>query len=943
VAGPATINVTVTDATSPTHLSVTKPFSVTIVAGLAITTTSLPGGQVGTAYNQTVAVSGGTAPFHWSATGLPAGLTINIGTGAITGTPTSGGTSNVNFTVTDTESTVQTANKTLSITIQSLTITTASPLPAATAGSPYTIQLTATGGVSPLNWSAPAVPRGLSLSSTGLLSGTPNIPGSFTISVSVSDASTLPQTASKDLFLTISALPLVIATTSPLPSGVINTAYTAAVTATGGTQPYLWTSTALPAGLTLDSLSGAITGTPTVAATSNVTITVTDSGLPTPQQVSKQFSLTVNLSVGGGTITVTNATVGANLQVPITITFIPALPIDAMVTISSGNSNLVTLGSAAVVGGPSIQAILAAGTGSVDTFVKAFGSSGQVTITASVAGYTTGTGTVTLANSGFVVAGPNGIGGAFNTFQGVSSTLTVYAARLDSSGLLVETEQLRGGITVNVPIVSTVTTIGTVSSPTVPFSGSSDNATTQFTAGTTNTGVTNVTVGPVPTVLPLAPFTQPATGASLTVTVGTGGLLPFTGVTIGKNLQTNVSVGRLGGTTSTAVVTVHSHDGTKLQFSTTPTGATSADVNVTIPSGHSTSADFYAHAFSSSGPVAYTISSSAYGGVDSTVSLAPSGFFVSAPGTMTVSPPNANVSVSTAWLDGTGTPVAIQPVASGVSISVAVASNNSAVGNVTVSPLTFNAGDSNAATEFQAVGLGTAQITASAAGYGSGSVSIVVQNAGNLIINNFLTIGQFLQDSGSLLLPVAAPAGGLHVTLTSNSPLILLSTTATGAGSATIGIDLIPLQRTASYYVQSLGSSGTATYTATAPGYNPGTDTVTMAPSGVVIFNPGSPNVSKAGGPKPLTVITAYLDGSNSAVAPGQALAGGSSLVVSLTNTPGTAGTVPATVTIAPGDSSTTAMFTPLVSGSSTTVSVVQPAGWTTPAALTSVGITVVP
>jgi hypothetical protein len=943
VAGPASIVVTVTDSFSPTpHLSANKTFSVSIVGVLAITTTSLPGGQVGTAYNQTVAASGGTAPFHWLATGLPAGLTINIGTGAITGTPTSGGTSSVNVTVTDTESTVQTANKTLSITIQSLTITTASPLPVGTANSPYSIQLTATGGVSPLNWSAPAVPRGLSLSPTGLLSGTPNGAGSFTISVSVSDASSAPQTASKDLFLTISALPLVIATTSPLPNAVINTPYTAPITATGGTGSYLWTSTALPAGLTLDSLSGAITGTPTVAATSSFTVTVTDSGSPTPQQVSRQFSLTVNLSVGGGFITVTNATVGANLQVPITITFTPALPIAAMVTIGSGNSNLVTLGSAAVVGGPSIQAILAAGTGSVNTFVKAFGSSGQVTITASVGGYTTGTGTVTLANSGFVVAGPNGIGGAFNTFQGVSSTLTVYAARLDSSGLLVETEQLRGGITVNVPIASTVTTIGNVSSPTVPFSGSTDNATTQFTAGTTNTGVTNVTVGPVSTVLPVVPFTQPATGASLTVTVGPGGLVPFTGVTIGKNLQTNVSVGRLGGTTSDAVVTVHSQDSTKLQFSTTPTGATSADVNVTIPSGHSTSKDFYAHAFSSSGPVAYTISSPVYGGVDSTVSLAPSGFFVSAPSTMTVSPPNANVSVSTAWLDGAGIPKEIQPVASGVSISVAVASNNSAVGNVTVSPLTFNAGDSNAATQFQAVGLGTAQITASSAGYGSGSVGILVQGAGNIIVADGLTIGQFLQsDISNLILPTAAPAGGLHVTLTSNSPLLKLSTTATGAGSATIGIDLAAGATGATYYVQSLGSSGTVGYTATAPGYGPGTaNSIALVPSGIVILGPSS--VSLAGGPQSLTVFTAQLSASNAPVVP-QALAGGASLTVSLTNSPGVAGSVPVTVTIAPGTDGSFPLFTPLVSGSSTTVSVVQPSLWTLPTSLTSLGIFVQP
>ena len=207
-----------------------------------------------------------------------------------------------------------------------------------------------------------------------------------------------------------------------------------------------------------------------------------------------------------------------------------------------------------------------------------------------------------------------------------------------------------------------------------------------------------------------------------------------------------------------------------------------------------------------------------------------------------------------------------------------------------------------------------------------------------MIVSNGLTIGQFLQDTGTVILPVVAPAGGLHVTLHSNSPLLMLSKTATGAGAATIAIDFVQGQGNAPYFVQSLGSSSTATYTATAPGYGPGTDTVTMVPSGIVILGPGS--VSLAGGPQSLTVFTAQLSASNVPVVP-QALAGGASLTVSLTNSPGVAGSVPASVTVAAGASSTTALFTPLVAGISTTVSVVQPSGWTVPTALTSLGISV--
>ncbi|MGA8730703.1 MAG: Ig domain-containing protein, partial [Terracidiphilus sp.] len=57
---------------------------------LSITTTSLPSGQVGTAYSATLAATGGTSPYAWSLTSgtLPAGLTLNAATGAISGTPT---------------------------------------------------------------------------------------------------------------------------------------------------------------------------------------------------------------------------------------------------------------------------------------------------------------------------------------------------------------------------------------------------------------------------------------------------------------------------------------------------------------------------------------------------------------------------------------------------------------------------------------------------------------------------------------------------------------------------------------------------------------------------------------------------------------------------------------------------------------------------------------
>lgn len=69
--------------------------------GLSVTTTSLPNGTINVAYNFTVAATGGTPPYTWSATGLPTGYSINPSTGAITGTTTTSGTFPVVITVTD--------------------------------------------------------------------------------------------------------------------------------------------------------------------------------------------------------------------------------------------------------------------------------------------------------------------------------------------------------------------------------------------------------------------------------------------------------------------------------------------------------------------------------------------------------------------------------------------------------------------------------------------------------------------------------------------------------------------------------------------------------------------------------------------------------------------------------------------------------------------------
>jgi hypothetical protein len=183
-------------------------------SSLSITTsTPLPAGTVGTLYSQTLSATGGAPPYTWSLVGgsLPNGLNLSIN-GSISGTPTILGT--FMFTLQVTDSVFSSATQSFSLTIaaataSSLAITTTS-LAAASINLLYSQTLAATGGVPPYTWSLSSgtLPTGLSLSSSGAITGTPTIAGASAFTVTVTDSAS--NSAAQMLTITVQSAPILI-------------------------------------------------------------------------------------------------------------------------------------------------------------------------------------------------------------------------------------------------------------------------------------------------------------------------------------------------------------------------------------------------------------------------------------------------------------------------------------------------------------------------------------------------------------------------------------------------------------------------------------------------------------------------------------------------------------------------------------------------------------
>jgi hypothetical protein len=653
-------------ATSTSNSAYRATITITTDADPKITSTTMPTAMVGVAYKSAVTESGGVAPFTYAVTSgsLPAGLSLNSSTGAVTGTPTAAGVSNFTVTITDSNNPPMTFACPLSITVVAQLSIAKTTLPAATVGTPYTFQPSASGGTTPYTWSisAGSLPSGLTInSSTGAITGTPNASGNSAFTVQVADSSSPAQTATLSANVTTSGQSAALSLPAQTPAdATVGVAYSATLQANGGKTPYTWaiTSGALPAGLTLNPSTGVIAGTATTAGTASFGVRVTDSSSPTQsataalsmradaafsvnvstlpsafKSVPYSATLTANGAVGATTWAITggslpaglslNSTTGVISGTPTTLgsfTFTVSVTDSATPPRTASQQVTLQVGAALVVSGGTLPNAVSGTPYSATATV----TGGTTPLTWSISAGALPTGLSLNATTGTISGTPT-VPGTYNfTLHVVDSSNPPQSANVPASitvntGLSLTVSILPDAIS-GVPYVGTLVATGgtlpykwSITSGALPV-GLTLNATTGVISGTTTaTGTANFTATltdaatppqtkafplsiRVDSALTIGPITLPIgiVGLPFSATVAaSGGVGPLTySISAGalpSGLSLNAATGVISGTplaVATGAVTIQVKDSSNPPQTAT-TGSLSLVVNaalsITVP------------------------------------------------------------------------------------------------------------------------------------------------------------------------------------------------------------------------------------------------------------------------------------------------------------------------------------------------------------------------
>ncbi|MGK5068778.1 IPT/TIG domain-containing protein [Janthinobacterium sp. RT4P48] len=307
-AGTGTVDVRVTTAGGTSATNAADQFTYIPTGVLTFATPTAASVPLGNSFsNAAISTLSGGSYGAISYTSSNAGVATVSGTGVIT--PIAAGSSIITATQAAVAGVNTVATQTYTLTVSSAMEITPASLPAAQVTVAYSQQLTASGGSAPYSYavSAGSLPAGISLNSSGVLSGTPTAAGSFTLTVTVTDAHLY--TGAKSYTLSVSSAAVVLAPAS-LANATATVPYSATLTATGGTAPYSYAVVGtLPAGLSLNAATGVLSGTTNVAGSFPFSIKVSDSSTGTGAPFSATNSYTMVVTTP--TLTLTPASLAA--------------------------------------------------------------------------------------------------------------------------------------------------------------------------------------------------------------------------------------------------------------------------------------------------------------------------------------------------------------------------------------------------------------------------------------------------------------------------------------------------------------------------------------------------------------------------------------------------------------------------------------------------------
>jgi hypothetical protein len=490
-----------------------------------------------------------------------------------------------------------------------------------------------------------------------------------------------------------------------------------------------------------------------------------------------------------------------------------------------------------------------------------------------------------------------------------------------------------GVSSVSVPVTSSNTAVGTITTSPLVFSSGQNSQSTTFQPATA--GTSNINIG-TPT-----GFTTAAQYEQITATVSSPAI-SLNNVTTGVHLQSGTAIYLPVTPPSpvTVTVTTSAPGVATLSNSLTTAGVTT----LTFTNVTSTYVGTIYVQGQSVGSATITESAPGYTTGTSTATVDPSGFvYYGTPNISTTTFSSAStITVYTATLNPGSLTVQnfSLPLNPGVGpVTVPVVDSNSTVGTLASSALVFNTGDIYQQTTFTPVSAGTANLTLGVpAGFSTPSQYTQITatvTAPQISLGN-TTTGVNLETSLGIYLPVSPP-NAVTVTVTSNGPLIsTISNSGTVVGGTTLVFPNITGTYVGTIYVQG-ASLGSTTITVSAPGYTNGNGTVLVNPSGFTFYGNPTFTTSATSGPTSLTVYPTVLNpGTLTAEYIGQQLSPTAGTVdVTVTSSNTAVGTITnSPLMFMPGASNLNASFQPVATGT-TNINIQTPTGFSAPSQYT--------